>query len=332
MGYIGSHTVLQLIENGYKVSILDNLANASQKVKNVLEEIAKCHINFFNADVKNEEMLKMIFKQNSFDGVIHFAGLKSVSESAKMPLEYYECNVGETIALLKAMRDSNLKTLVFSSSATVYKAKDSPICENDSVEPSNPYGKTKLVIEQILQDLYASDKTWKISILRYFNPVGCHESCKIGESPSEPSNILPYIQQVAVGRKKQLYIFGNDWNTVDGTGVRDYLHVMDLADGHIAAFKALIKNDCGGCCNIYNFGTGKGISVMELKRFFEDASEKQIPFVFTKRRSGDLGSVIANPSKAEKELNWKATRTIQEACKSAWIWQSTHPYGFDDSK
>jgi len=328
-GYIGSHTVVHLLKAGYRVSILDNLSNASLKVKERLKQITGEDVPLFTTDTIDTDALLKLFKEQKFDGVIHYAALKAVGESVAMPLEYYTNNVSGTLTLLKVMREAGCKVLVFSSSATVYAPKETPLTEQDALGPSNPYGWTKFMIEQILQDLYKSDPSWKISILRYFNPVGAHPSGRIGESPSQPNNLLPYIQQVAVGRRPQLSVFGNDYNTPDGTGVRDYLHVEDLAEGHIAALTKLFQGD--PCCITHNLGTGKGVSVLEMVDSFEKASGVKIPYKIEARRAGDLATVVADPSKANKELNWTAKRTIQEACANAWKWQSTNPYGYEDA-
>lgn len=331
-GYIGSHTVIHLLQAGYKVSVLDNLSNSSSKVMERLHEITGQEIPLHTVDLKDYNAVKQLFTQHKFDAVIHYAALKAVGESVAMPLEYYENNIGGTIQLLKAMRDTGLKVFVFSSSATVYEPSEAPLTEEAALGPSNPYGQTKFMVEQLLQDLFASDsKGWKISILRYFNPVGAHPSGRIGESPAQPNNLLPFIQQVAVGRRPHLNVFGNDWPTRDGTGVRDYLHVEDLAEGHVAALNKLLKPDCEACCLVHNLGTGKGVSVLEMVHHFEQASGKKIPVVIQPRRPGDLACVIADASKAEKELGWTAKRTIQVGCESAWKWQSNNPYGYDEA-
>eukprot|EP00386_Alphamonas_edax_P004463 GDKI01014092.1.p1 GENE.GDKI01014092.1~~GDKI01014092.1.p1 ORF type:complete len:351 (-),score=125.91 GDKI01014092.1:159-1211(-) len=331
-GYIGSHTVIHLLQAGYKVSVLDNLSNASSKVMERLREITGQEVPLFTVDLKDYNAVKQLLTQHKFDAVIHYAALKAVGESVAMPLEYYENNIGGTIQLLKAMRDTGLKVFVFSSSATVYKPSEAPLTEESALGPSNPYGQTKFMVEQLLQDLYISDtKGWRISILRYFNPVGAHPSGRIGESPAQPNNLLPYIQQVAVGRRPHLNVFGNDWPTPDGTGVRDYLHVEDLAEGHVAALNKLLKPDSEPCCMVHNLGTGKGVSVLEMAHEFEKASGKKIPVQIQPRRPGDLACVIADPSKAHKELGWTAKRSIQMACESAWKWQSNNPYGYDEA-
>jgi len=256
--------------------------------------------------------------------------LKSVGESVSNPLEYYENNLFGAINLLKVLQEVGPKVIVFSSSATVYSPKETPIDENAPLGPCNPYGQTKAMLEQILQDLFKSDNTWRISVLRYFNPVGAHTSGLIGESPLQPNNLLPYIQQVAVGRLEHLNVFGNDWPTRDGTGVRDYLHVEDLADGHVAALRKLFGL-ANGSILTHNLGTGKGVSVLEMVSHFEKASGKKIPYKVVERRPGDLACVVADPSKAKQDLNWVASRTIEDACVTAWKWQSSNPYGFLDA-
>lgn len=327
-GYIGSHTVIRLIEDGgWNVTILDNLCNSSERVHERINELCEKEIPFLNINLLDKDAVKKVFKEHRYDAVIHYAGLKAVGESVEKPLMYYQNNLIGTLNLIEAMDASGCKTMVFSSSATVYRPSERPIAEEHPLGPSNPYGQTKFFIEQMLQDISVADPAWKISILRYFNPVGAHSSGRIGESPEMPMNLLPYIQQVAVGRHECVNIFGNDWGTPDGTGVRDYLHVNDLADGHIAALRFL-KDQPSGVCAVHNLGTGRGVSVLEMVRYFEAACGKTIPTRITKRRPGDLASVVADPSKAQRDLKWKATRTIQEACASAWKWQSQNPYGY----
>lgn len=330
-GYIGSHTVIHLIQAGYKVSILDNLHNASAECVKRLNEITGQTIKFHSVDMTNEAEMDRIFKEDKIDGVIHYASLKAVGESVEKPLDYYSNNVTGALVLLRVMKKYGCKLLVFSSSATVYQPNEKPLTEDSPIGASNPYGQTKVMIEQILRDLFVSDDSWKISILRYFNPVGAHPSGRIGESPDYPLNLLPYIQQVAVGRREALNVFGKDWPTPDGTGVRDYIHVEDLAEGHIAALSKL-NQQSKGVLWIHNLGTGKGVSVIELAKKFEAASGKPIPLKFVERRPGDLATVIADPSAANKDLDWKAKRSIEMACESAWKWQSNNPYGFEAKK
>eukprot|EP00919_Chromeraceae_sp_WS-2016_P056586 GHVR01134308.1.p1 GENE.GHVR01134308.1~~GHVR01134308.1.p1 ORF type:complete len:355 (+),score=83.54 GHVR01134308.1:31-1065(+) len=331
-GYVGSHTVVQLLDEGYKVSILDNLCNSSSKVVQRINKITGKSVEFYNEDLLNIESVSKIFKDNDFDGVIHFAALKKVGESVAEPLKYYDNNISGTINLLKVMSLSKCRVLVFSSSATVYEPCEVAVTESSKLGPSNPYGQTKLMMEQILKDLYVSDSTWSISLLRYFNPVGAHPSALIGESPDHPANVLPYIQQVAVGRLPHVNVFGTDWDTLDGTGVRDYVHVMDLAKGHLCAMKRLEETGDKGCCITHNLGTGSGYSVMELIKAFEKSSGVTIPYKPTDRRPGDLATVIADPSLAKKELGWTATHTIDDSCSSAWAWQRDNPYGFEENE
>ncbi|PFH35181.1 UDP-glucose 4-epimerase [Besnoitia besnoiti] len=343
LGYIGSHTVVQLVEEGFDVTIMDNLYNASEEVFRRIRKLthcdndvngksdasgSHCRLRFYNVDMRDEEALRKLFKDRHFDAVIHYAGLKAVGESVEMPLEYYYTNIVGTLNLLKVMDAADCRFLVFSSSAAVYKPKVGPVVETDPIGPSNPYAQTKSTIEQILKDLYNADKRWRMSILRYFNPVGSHHSGLIGESPKHPNNLVPYMQKVAVGQLPHLNVFGTDWDTPDGTGVRDYLHVEDLAAGHIAALRKLQKEQ-DGCLLVHNLGTGRGYSVLEMADIFERVSGRKIPRKAAPRRQGDLASVVADPSLAEKELGWKARRTMEEAVASAWKWQSQNPHGYN---
>ncbi|CAD7940892.1 unnamed protein product [Amoebophrya sp. A120] len=329
LGYIGSHTVIKLLEKGYRVAVLDNCANSSPVV---LDRIAKIMgkdglVKFFKLDLLEKEKVMELFKAEKFDGVIHFAGYKAVGESVAKPLEYYHNNLTGTLYLLEAMKAvPNCRRLVFSSSATVYQPSEVPLDEGKPLGPSNPYGQTKFMIEQFLQDLCVSDATFAVDILRYFNPVGAHPSGLIGENPTgPPNNLMPFIQQVGVGRREKLTVFGDDWPTPDGTGVRDYLHVDDLADGHLAALQ-YIDGKTG--CFVHNLGTGSGVSVLEMVAGFEKASGVKIPYVIGPRRPGDLATVVADPAKAQTELQWKATRSIEEIMNSAWKWQSGNPEGY----
>ncbi|EPR62191.1 UDP-glucose 4-epimerase [Toxoplasma gondii TgCatPRC2] len=341
LGYIGSHTVVRLVEAGFDVTIMDNLSNAKEEVFHRIQKIthseetaegkvgaALDRLRFFKVDMCDAEALQKLFKDHHFDSVIHYAGLKAVGESVENPLEYYSTNVGGTLNLLKVMDTAGCRRLVFSSSATVYRPKAGPIVETDPTGASNPYGQTKAMIEQILKDLHNADARWSIAVLRYFNPVGGHPSGLLGESPTHPNNLLPYIQQVAIGHRPHLYVFGTDWDTPDGTGVRDYLHVDDLAEGHIAALRKL-EHEKDGCFLIHNLGTGKGHSVLEMADLFERVSGRKIPRKPAPRRPGDLSSVVADPSLAEQELGWKAQRSMEEAMASAWKWQSQNPNGYD---
>ncbi|KAJ7952153.1 UDP-glucose 4-epimerase [Quillaja saponaria] len=330
-GYIGSHTVLQLLLGGFKAVVVDNLDNSSeiaiQRVKELAGEYGN-NLRFHKVDLRDKPALEQLFASTPFDAVIHFAGLKAVGESVQKPLLYYNNNIIGTITLLEVMAAHGCKKLVFSSSATVYGwPKEVPCTEEFPLSATNPYGRTKLFIEEIFRDIYRSDSEWKIILLRYFNPVGAHSSGYIGEDPHGiPNNLMPFVQQVAVGRRPALTVFGNDYNTVDGTGVRDYIHVIDLADGHIAALCKL--NDSIGC-EVYNLGTGKGTSVLEMVAAFEKASGKKIPLVMAGRRPGDCEIVYASTEKAERELDWKAKYGIDEMCRDQWNWASKNPYGYE---
>ncbi len=327
-GYIGSHTTLQLLEEGYHVVVLDNLSNSSVESLRRVEEITEQSITFVEGDIRDENVLETIFSDNNIDSVIHFAGLKAVGESVEKPMEYYENNVYGTLALCKMMKNHNVKNLVFSSSATVYGDPISlPLRESMSTgQPTNPYGMSKLMVEHILTDVYRSDNEWNIVLLRYFNPVGAHASGRIGEDPNGiPNNLMPYISQVATGKLKELSVFGNDYDTPDGTGVRDYIHVEDLANGHLKALDRLALN-MG--LDIYNLGTGQGYSVLEMISAFEKASGKKVPFNIAPRRSGDVASCYADPTLAAKELNWHAEKNLEDMCEDIWRWQSNNPNGF----
>lgn len=327
-GYIGSHTIIELIANNHTVSVIDNLSNSNQEAITRVEQITNARIPLHTFDLRNEDKLRAVFQNESFDAVIHFAGLKSVGESVAKPLEYYANNIDSTLVLLKIMQECNVKKLVFSSSATVYGTPQSlPLTEESrtGVGITNPYGQTKYMIEQILRDATIADATMEVTLLRYFNPVGAHESGLIGEDPNDiPNNLLPYVSQVAVGRLDQVRVFGGDYETPDGTGVRDYIHVVDLARGHVAA----LQHSSFGT-QIYNLGTGHGTSVLELIDAFSKASGREIPYVITDRRPGDIASCYANPAKANTALNWKAELSIMRACQDSWRWQSQNPNGFN---
>lgn len=328
-GYIGSHTVLQLLEAGHNVTVIDNLCNSSTESLNRISNITGINqFDFFEIDIRDHEALDQLFARKKFNSVIHFAGLKAVGESNEKPLEYYDNNVGGTTTLCNAMRKANVKTLVFSSSATVYGDPEVvPIPESARTGgTTNPYGTSKLMIEQMLEDLSKSDHTWNIARLRYFNPVGAHDSGMIGEDPSGiPNNLMPYITGVAAGKYSELSVFGNDYDTKDGTGVRDYIHVMDLAAGHLKALEKLTEKP--GLVT-YNLGTGNGYSVLDMIKAFEDANDIKIPYKITPRRQGDIASCYADASRAKTELNWQAARGLTEMVKDAWNWQSKNPTGY----
>lgn len=328
-GYIGSHTVLQLLDADYNVIILDNLSNSKLESLNRLEKLSGQKIKFYQVDLLDYDKLNEVFENETIDAVIHFAGLKAVGESVEIPLHYYKNNVTGTINVCEIMKKYNVKKFVFSSSATVYgDPHEVPITEDFPLHATNPYGQTKLMIEEILRDLYVSDNSWNIAILRYFNPVGAHKSGEIGEDPNGiPNNLMPYISQVAVGKLSELTIFGNDYPTIDGTGVRDYIHVVDLAGGHLKALEKLVQNP--GCVT-YNLGTGIGYSVLEMAKAFEKASEKSVPYKIAGRRAGDIAECYANPELAAKELSWKAEKNINEMCEDIWRWQSKNPNGFEN--
>jgi len=327
-GYIGSHTCLELLNEDFEVVVVDNLSNSSQESLRRVQKITGKTLAFHKIDLLDKAALEELFLQYRFDAVIHFAGLKAVGESVTIPLRYYHNNITGSINLCELMAKYNVKNIVFSSSATVYGDPHAvPITEDFPISATNPYGKTKLFIEEILKDLYKSDNKWNITLLRYFNPIGAHESGEIGEDPKGiPNNLLPFISQVAVGKLEELLVFGNDYPTPDGTGVRDYIHVVDLALGHIKALEKLIGQTG---IHIYNLGTGRGYSVLNVITAFEKASGRKINYRIVDRRAGDIAECYANPSKAEKELGWKATRGINEMCSDSWRWQSRNPDGFD---
>ncbi|MCF8035635.1 MAG: UDP-glucose 4-epimerase GalE [Desulfobacteraceae bacterium] len=327
-GYIGSHTCLNLMENGHSAVVVDNLVNSSAESIRRVEKITGGKGCFYQADLRDQSAMCEIFQAEAVDCVIHFAGLKSVAESVEKPLSYYENNLGATFTLCEVMRQFSVKNLVFSSSATVYGSPQRvPIPEDAPVAPFNPYGHTKLMIEQILSDLQNSDPDWNIALLRYFNPVGAHPSGQIGEDPAGiPNNLMPYISKVAVGQLQEVQVFGNDYPTPDGTGVRDYIHVMDLAEGHVKALDKLVQN-CG--LVTYNLGTGRGYSVLEMIAAFERACGRKIPYRITGRRPGDIAECYADPSLAQKELGWQAKHGIEQMCADTWRWQSMNPKGYE---
>lgn len=323
LGYIGSHTAVELLENGYEVVIVDNLSNSKIEIKEKIEKITNKKIHCYIADVRNRHTLEQIFSKHKIDGVIHFAGYKAVGESTKIPNEYYDNNINSTLSLLEVMKKYKVKNLVFSSSATVYgRAKSMPIYEDFPLSASNPYGRTKLFIEEILKDNYYADNSLNIAILRYFNPVGAHPSGLIGENPNGiPNNLMPYITRVATKKLEKLSIFGNDYPTKDGTGVRDFIHVCDLANGHLKALKKLESN-CG--LVIYNLGTGTGYSVLEMVNAFKKICNVDINYQFAPRRPGDIDICYASPEKAEKELGFKASRTLEDMCLSSYLFEKNN--------
>lgn len=327
-GYIGSHTCVELLNAGYDVIVLDNLVNSKKESLRRVEEITGKKTVFYDTDIRDRAGLDKIFSENKIDAVIHFAGLKCVPESISDPLSYYDNNIGGSVTLFEAMAAAGCKKIVFSSSATVYGSENPSPLREDMPEgkTTNPYGTTKLFIERILRDTYASDNTWSVCLLRYFNPIGAHKSGKIGEDPKGiPNNLVPYVAQVAVGKLDHLNVNGNDYPTPDGTGVRDYIHVVDLALGHIKAVEKVLG---GQGCSTYNLGTGIGYSVLDVVKAFSEASGKEIKYVIAPRRPGDIATCYSDPSKAEKELGWKATRGLKEMCEDSWRWQSANPNGY----
>lgn len=321
LGYIGSHTCVELINEGHEVVVVDNLSNSKELVKDRIKEITGSDIRFYKMDLLDSDGLEKVFLENDIDSVIHFAALKAVGESTVIPLEYYKNNLVSTLVLLETMKKYNVKKLVFSSSATVYgDCKIVPCHEECPLSVTNPYGRTKLMIEEILGDLYKSDNTWDICILRYFNPVGAHKSGLIGEEPNGiPNNLMPYITKVAIGELEELSVFGNDYDTHDGTGVRDYIHVVDLSIGHLKALEKLTTNP--GLV-IYNLGTGRGYSVLDLVNSFSKVSGQEIAYKIIERRPGDVAECYADPSKANNELGWRAKYEIEEMCEDSWRWQT----------
>jgi UDP-glucose 4-epimerase len=328
-GYIGSHTCVALLQAGYEVLVLDNFCNSKAESLRRVEAITGKAVSLVQGDVRDRDVLRKVFGMHAIDGVIHFAGLKAVGESVEKPLSYYDTNVSGSVALSEVMAEFGVQMLVFSSSATVYGDPASlPIREDFSVGATNPYGSSKLMVEQIYTDLANSDGAWRIALLRYFNPVGAHSSGGMGEDPSGiPNNLMPYISQVAVGRREQLTVFGNDYPTVDGTGVRDYIHVMDLAEGHVKAL-GWLQNQAGA--HVFNLGAGRGYSVLEMVKAFELASGCPVAYCFSPRRLGDIAEMYADSAKAERELEWKAVRDIEVICRDTWNWQKQNPLGYPD--
>ena len=326
-GYICSHTVVELIKLGKEVVIVDNLSNSSILVLDRIEEITGKRPTFYELDVADKAALRSVFEKESIEAAIHFAGYKAVGESVEKPVMYYENNIMSTLALVEVMAEFGVKKIVFSSSATVYGLNNpSPLVENMPTSATNPYGYTKVMLEQILRDLEVSDKEWSVALLRYFNPIGAHESGLIGEDPAGiPNNLMPFIAQVAVGKRAELSVFGNDYDTVDGTGVRDYIHVVDLALGHIKALEKI--SDTTGVYT-YNLGSGQGTSVLELVQAFEKVNGVKVPYKIVDRRPGDVATCYANADKALAELNWKTEKTIEDMCRDTWNWQSKNPNGY----
>ena len=329
MGYIGSHTCIQMLGAGITPVIFDNLYNSKQAVLQRIEKVTGHRLDFIQGDIRDKALLTETLKSQSIDAVIHFAGLKAVGESVEKPLEYYDNNVNGTLVLVAAMQEAGVKSLVFSSSATVYGDPASvPITEDFPTSATNPYGRSKLMVEECLTDFHHANPDWSITLLRYFNPVGSHPSGELGEDPQGlPNNLMPFVSQVAIGRREYLSVFGNDYPTPDGTGVRDYIHVVDLADGHIAALES-VGTKLG--LHIYKLGTGKGSSVLEMVKAFEAASGKQVPYHVVARRPGDIAECWADSSKAMKELGWKAVRSLDDMTTDTWRWQSNNPQGYPD--
>lgn len=326
-GYIGSHTCVELLESGYQVVVLDNLCNSSPEALRRVEEITGKSVSFVEGDVRDRNSLQRLFSQYNFDSVIHFAGLKAVGESCQIPLSYYENNVSGTVVLCQEMAKAGVFNIVFSSSATVYGDPASlPIREDFPLSATNPYGRSKLMVEEVLGDLYKSDNRWNIALLRYFNPAGAHSSGMIGEDPNDiPNNLMPYISQVAIGKREKLSVFGSDYPTVDGTGVRDYIHVVDLAKGHVCAIDKL-RSGCG--LKAWNLGVGNGTSVLQMVAAFEKAAGLTIPYELVDRRPGDIAECWADASLAEKELGWKTEKSLDEMMADTWRWQSSNPNGY----
>lgn len=326
-GFIGSHTCLELLNEGHNVVVVDNLSNSNKASLKRVEDITGKMLDFYQVDLLHKSRLSVIFNEHEIDAVIHFAGYKAVGESVEKPLSYYENNIISTLNLCEIMRDFHVYDLVFSSSATVYGNPDkSPIAEDAALSAVNPYGRTKLFIEEILRDLQRANERWNIALLRYFNPTGAHPSGRIGEDPNDiPNNLMPYISRVAVGKYEKLSVFGDDYPTHDGTGVRDYIHVVDLAKGHLKALEKLTENP--GILT-YNLGTGQGYSVLDVVKAFEKACGKPVPYQIADRRVGDAAVCYADPSKAEKELNWQTERNLDDMCRDVWNWQSKNPNGY----
>lgn len=330
-GFIGSHTCVELLNAGYEIVVVDNYYNSNPKSLERVKELTGKDFKSYECDIRDSEGMDKIFKENKIDAVIHFAGLKAVGESCQKPIEYYDNNIGGTLKLCDVMRNNGCKNIVFSSSATVYGMKNvSPLKETMKTGgTTNPYGTTKYMIEIILEDIYKSDNEWNVTLLRYFNPIGAHESGRIGENPSGiPNNLMPYITQVAIGKRPFLSVYGNDYDTPDGTCIRDYIHVVDLADGHVKAVNNILDGKKG--VQIFNLGTGKGYSVLDIVKAFSKAYGKELPYKIAPRRPGDLAVCYSDPTKAKEVLGWEAKRGIDDMCRDSWNWQSKNPNGYDD--
>lgn len=329
-GYIGSHTCLELLESGYGVVVIDNLCNSNPKSLDRVEGLTGKKLRFYEGDVRDEALLRKIFAENEIGCVIHFAGLKAVGESVAKPWEYYDNNLNSTLVLTKVMRQVGMKNIIFSSSATVYTAdNEMPLKETSRTGGcTNPYGWTKYMTEQILSGISHADESWSVVLLRYFNPIGAHKSGQIGEDPRGiPNNLMPFITQVAIGRREKLNVFGNDYDTPDGTGVRDYIHVVDLAKGHVAAVKYACAHQG---CEVFNLGTGTGYSVLDMVRTFQEVNGVKVPYEVVPRRPGDIATCYADPGKSERVLGWKATHTLADMCRDSWNWQSKNPMGYGE--
>ena len=331
-GYIGSHTCVELLESGYDVVVIDNLCNSNPESLKRVETITGMAVQFYEGDVRDEALLNKIFAENEIACVIHFAGLKAVGESVAKPWEYYDNNLNSTLVLTKVMKQAGIKNIIFSSSATVYSAdNEMPLRETSRTgNCTNPYGWTKFMTEQILSGIAHADKEWSIALLRYFNPIGAHESGIIGEDPRGiPNNLMPYITQVAIGRREYLSVYGNDYDTHDGTGVRDYIHVVDLAKGHVAAVKFVLEHNG---CQVFNLGTGSGVSVLDMVKAFNEANGLALPYKIVDRRPGDIATCYADPSRSEQLLGWKAEKSLQDMVRDSWNWQCKNPMGYSSTK
>ena len=328
-GYIGSHVCVELLIQGYDVVVVDNFSNGKYEALRRVKEITAKEFAVYEANLLGGKELEKVFAENDIEAVIHLAGLKAVVESGEIPLEYYHNNITGTLILCKIMQGFGVKGMVFSSSAAVYgNPKSVPITEDFPLSPANPYGRTKLMIERILHDLYVCDNAWSIALIRYFNPIGAHESGRIGEDPDgTPNNLMPYITQVAIGKKEKLNIYGNDYNTHDGTGVRDYIHVVDLAKAHLCVLEKVMA---GKGVDVYNLGTGVGYSVLDVVKSFEKVTGIRIPYIMTERRSGDIDKCYADPTKANKKLGWKVEKNLEDMCRDSWNWQKNNPNGYSD--